>query len=752
MHIRRISVTEFSRQMGRSGDLGRRHFSLLRGVEGIQVHQRMQKNRGEEYEAEVSIQSTWELAGESVEIFGRIDGVERSLQGVVIEEFKTSRDYEDRLPLDHSVHVLQAELYAWMWFRERGTLPSIRLEYVHPDPQIETRRIEWQPEAEALSEKVEGLLGQWMQQKLAQEAWIRERNERLENLCFPFAEMRPGQQELIDQVKSSVSDGGRLYVQAPTGIGKTMGVLLPALQAMGRGRFSTLMIATCRNTGKRIFEEAMGHLFPEKPGLRVLTLVAKERGCKETGSPCDCENCPLAVGFYDRLPEAMVALRTEKTWDAETWQAVAGKFQLCPFALMMQTAREADVILGDLNYALDPAARLEFLFGENPESVCLLIDEAHHLPDRSRSMISAALEPRYLQTQFRALPAEIQAVLNPSFQKVLRELRAYCKSQLDREGWPKAEAEMPEGLSKACNRALEMLEASFADLPGQPADPRLELYRSFAGFRQSMEHRQDSHVCTFEDGVFQHLCLNAAEWLKERFASLASTVVFSGTLLPLDLFMRLTGAEAESQKLALPSPFSAAKFRIELEEEIPLVWKARGPELYERLAQRIVTELTARSVKTLVFFPSYALMDEVAARLPKHDLWLGPIYQQPKGLQEEGADAFLKPFRESEGPVCGLAVLGGALNEGIDLPGRALESVIVVSIGLPGLSRERELMRRWFEARGEEGFVMAYTYPGLVRVLQAMGRVIRGPEDQGTALLIDPRYKHPLYREYICFK
>ena len=752
MQSRRISVTDLSRYMGRSGDLGRRHFRLLRGVEGIQVHQRMQINRGENYQAEFSIRSTWEHAGETLEIFGRIDGVETTGEGVVVEELKTSRDYEEALPLDHSVHVLQAELYAWLWQREQGLLPQIRLEYVHPDPEIATRRIEWQPEAEALAEKIEGVLQQWMQEKLAHEAWMRERDARLKKWQFPFSEMRPGQQGLMDEVKSTVTEGGGLYVQAPTGIGKTMGVLLPALQALGEERFSSLVIATCRNTGKRIFEEAVGNLFPEKPGLRVLTLVARERVCKETGSPCDCESCPLALGFYDRLPGAMAALRNEITWDAETWQAVGARHQVCPFGLMMHAAREADVILGDLNYALDPSARLEFLFGEKPESVCLLIDEAHHLLDRSRSMISASLDPRFLQSQFRGLAAEMQSVLNSSFQKVLRELRAYCKLQLDREGWPKADAEIPEALSKACNRAVEMLEASFADHPGQPGDPRLELYRSFSSFRQSMEHRQDSHVCTFEDGVFQHLCLNSAEWLKTRFRSLASSVMFSGTLLPLDLFMRLTGAAPESRKLELASPFEASRFRIELEEEIPLVWKARGPELYERLAQRIVAELTARSVKTLVFFPSYSLMDEVASRMPKNDLWLGPVKVQPRGLQEEDSDEFLKPFRESEGPVCGLAVLGGALNEGIDLPGTALESVIVVSIGLPGLSRERELMRRWFDVRGEEGFVMAYTFPGLVRVLQAMGRVIRGPEDRGTALLIDPRFKHPLYKEYISFK
>ena len=747
LSTRRVSVTDFARQMGRSGDLGRRHFSLIRGVEGIRVHQRMQKGRGGNYRAEVPIQGEWH----GLEIYGRMDGVESDLAGVVIEELKTSRDLNGVLPLDHSVHVLQAEVYAWLWWRAQGNMPGLRLVYVHPDPEIPPRRMEWQPDAPELSARIEQLLTAWRQACDAREAWIEERNARLRQLAFPFTGLRPGQQALMQEMENTLGAGGQLYVQAPTGIGKTIGIFLPALKAMGEGKFETLMIATCRNTGKRIFEEAARQLFPEGSGLRMLTLVAKERICNQTGSPCDCESCPLALGFYDRLAAGLAALRACRFWDAETWQAVAAAHQLCPFALMMHAAREADVILGDLNYALDPSARLEFLFGEKGPATCLIIDEAHHVPERSRAMLSASLNPREIQTQIRGLSAEVKLLLNVPVQRVLRELRAYIKDQLDPEGWPRPAAEAPEALGQACGRALECLESAFADSPGLTGDPRVALYRTLYSFRQSMDNRQVSHVCTLEDGIFHHLCLDASEWLKRCFTPLASTVMFSGTLLPFDLFKRQTGALPEARALQLPSPYDASRFRIELEDEIPLVWKARGPELYERLTRRIVAELTARAVKTLVFFPSYTLMEEVAARMPKGDMWMGPVYLQPRGLQEEAADDFLRPFRESEGPMCGLAVLGGALNEGIDLPGRALESVIVVSIGLPGICRERELIRRWYDAKGEEGFVMAYTYPGLVRVLQAMGRVIRGPEDRGTALLIDPRFRHAFYRDFLFY-
>ncbi|MGA0334475.1 MAG: ATP-dependent DNA helicase, partial [Kiritimatiellia bacterium] len=703
-------------------------------------------NRGAAYQAEVSVHFHWR---EELEIFGRIDGIAEEGGETVIEEFKTSLETGEALPLDHEVHRLQAESYAWMWWKKQGVLPRLRLEYVHPDDSLPTRRHEWCPDPDALNARMEDLLDRWLRHQRCESLRRRERDAALCALRFPFPQMRPGQSELLEAVDRQFREGGKLYVQAPTGIGKTMGILLPALRALGQGRFQTLVIATCRNTGKRIFEEAAVHLFPASEGLRMLTLVARERICRETGSPCDCENCPLAKGFYDRLASGMAELRTRKSWTAEVWQSVAEQHRLCPFAFMMHAAREADVLLGDLNYALDPAARLEFLFGASPESVGLLIDEAHHLPDRSRGMISAALDIRMLQGALRALSPELRQTLQADLQRVLREIRRYEKEQLDEKGLPREGAGAPEGPARAVSRALEALENSFSAEKMQPGDPRLDMHRMLSGFRQSMLHRQDSHVCTQEGTVFYHLCLDASDWLRDRLGRMHAVVMFSGTLLPLEVFMRLTGAEAEDARLELPSPYPREHFPLCLEAGLPLVWKARGPELYERLARRIVAELTARAVKTLVFFPSYQLMEEVAARLPREDIWLGPVRIQPRGLQEEAAEDFLRPFREQKGPLCGLAVLGGALNEGIDLPGAALESVIVVSIGLPAICRERELMRDWYQARGEEGFMLAYTLPGLVRVLQALGRVIRGPQDRGTGLLIDPRFRHPLYGRYL---
>lgn len=725
--------------------MGRRHFSLLRGAEGIRAHQRVQRDRGADYQAEMSIRTDWEGG---LELHGRIDGVESTPEGPCLEEIKTTRDPEN-LPLDHGVHRLQAWIYAWMWLRKTGVCPLLRLRYVHPDPQMPERVMEWREAPERLESELEEVLNRYRAYLRGREEWIEGRNRSLDALEFPHSDLRPGQAELMREVGEVMERGGRLYAQAPTGIGKTLGVVFPALKAMASGACDTLMISTSRNSGKRVFEEAFRLLGKHGARVHALTLVAKDRICRNTGTPCDCGVCPLAVGFYDRLPAAMEELRGHDLWDTVTWVAVAERHGVCPYAFLMCAAREADVIIGDLNYALDPTARLEFLFGEAPERVGLLMDEAHHLSERGRAMLSAGLDTGMLARALKLLPGREFPEVCAGLRKVQRALRTYQRTALNADGLPEEDAPPPDAPARACREASETIEMSLGAVAPFEGDPRQDVLYMLRAFWLSCDRRQESHVCYREGSELRHFCRDVADWLREKLNELHACVLFSATLHPMEVFRRLTGSEPENRQLIIESPFHPDQFPIRLEKSIPMVWRARTADLYDRLTRRIQEEITAKGGKVLVFFPSYQVMGEVASRLPEHDLWTGPVQSQPRGLQEEGADAFLRAFRHQRGPVTGLAVLGGALNEGIDLPGDALTSVIVVSIGLPAVCRERELLRDWHQRRGEDGFVLAYTVPGLARVLQALGRVIRGPGDQGSALLIDPRFDHPFYRRYI---
>lgn len=732
----KVSVRDLAAFAGRAGDLGSGHFSLLRGIDGIRAHQRAQKNRGPGFEAEVTLRATWRENERELELQGRADGVETGTRGTVIEEIKTTRLKEGETPLDFSVHRLQVMLYAWIWWKNKDTLPAVRLRYLPPD-RGEGWTTEWQPGETELCQAVDQACRRWVDWHAQLKRWRDERDATLRNLPFPFAETRTGQTTLMEAVDRVFHSGGRLHAEAPTGTGKTLAVLVPALRALGKGQIKTLFVATCRNSGKSVIEDALCNIQETGAKFRALTLVARDRVCRETGSPCDCATCPLALGFFDRLPKALADLRQQVRWDGHTWQAVAARHRVCPFAFHMQAAREADLLLGDLNYALDPTARLAFLFDREPETVGLLIDEAHHLPERAREMYSAELDPtRFTPAARKRLPAPLQTQLS----RVRRAARSV---------FPTGEIKTPEPpleLAEACRRASEALEESLGVMPPGHGDPRGEWIRMLRGFWLNVERHGPEHVTLVEENTVKHLCLDAAKEVGADLAKLHAAVLFSATLAPLPEFRHTTGASPSDRDLILPSPFDPQQFKVSLEASIPVVWRARGPQMYDRLTERIRSYLEEAPGKAMVFLPSFNMLEEIQSRLPTHDLWLGPVLAQPRGLQEADCVAFLAPFRETPGPVTGLAVLGGALNEGIDLPGEALTTVVVVGIGLPAVTAARELLRAYYHERGEDGFVLAYTVPGLMRVRQALGRVIRGPSDRGRALLIDPRFQHPFYR------
>ncbi len=736
----RCSVGELAAFAGRGGDLGAAHFSLLRGAQGIRAHQRIQR-APDAGRSEIPVEFEYTGITETLALRGRIDLIRDTPDGPVLEEIKTTRLPENEMPLDAAIHRLQALLYAWMlWGQTPYKSPiRFRVRYIPPDDGEGWFR-EWGLSPDELCQEATAACERFLVYKEQIRQWRALRNASLAELAFPLAEPRESQLHLMRAVGEILQGGGRLYAEAPTGTGKTLAVLLPALRALGQGRIGRLMVLTSRNSGKAVFTETLALLVAQGARLRALTLVAKERSCRYTGSPCDCTACPMALGFYDRLPAALEALRGEASWDAMTCQRIAEREGVCPYAFQMAAAREADLLLGDVNHAFDPAARLAFAFEDPDCPVALLIDEAHQLPERARGMYSASLDPVSLR---RAVGG-----LSPVTRKVLAALRAYEREEVEDPG-PLWKSERPPlAVAEACRSAAEQIEAGLGT-ERIPGDPRFEMIRDLRAFWLCVENRNDSHVTYRDEQGFHFFCRDPAPGLRDVMESVHATILFSATLRPMPVFRRLTGALPENRELVLPSPFDPARFRVEVETAIPTAFRARGPEMYDRITARIRTFLEADPGKSLVFFPSYAFLGEIRKRLPEDDMWLGRIVAQPRGMQEADTVDFLRPFRESPGAITGLAVLSGALNEGIDLPGEALRAVVVVGIGLPALSPRQELLVEYHKQRGEDGFGVAYTVPGLIRVLQALGRVIRGPEDRGRALLIDPRYTHPFYREHL---
>ena len=731
---RPISVTELSRRLGRSGDLRTRDFSLLRGVDGIRTHQSLQRNRGAGFQAEVSISTVWE----DWRIQGRIDGVETTGGEVILEEIKTTRDPEGDAAQPDPVHLLQLQFYGWMWAREHEQVPRLRLRYALP--QGEVCEVEVQPRSD-----IDALLREFQRRQADLQAWREKRNQALRDLSFPFAATRPGQQEILDAVSETFATGSRLLVEAPTGIGKTLAVLTPALRALGQGKVGRLYLATCRNAGKNTIEDSLRTLTASLPGLRALTLQARDRVTCRNGEACDVATCSCSIGFYDRLEEGLEALRQEPTWDTPTWRRIADAYDLNPFAFSLEAAREADVLIGDINFALDPAARLEFFFGEQTSEVGFILDEAHHLPDRARSMLSASLHPGEIRAWVRGCAADHRSLIRKDLDRVLREMRNYVNDAVASTGWPLPDADPPHRLVHALTGAIETLELSLAGGPPVADDPRLEIFRAFQTFRGAVGLGLPAQIPFVEQKRLHWFCADPSDWVREQLDGMAASALFSATLSPLEAFRAQTGLGTETRSLEIGSPFDPAHFTVRIDPSLSLAYRDRTPETLFRLSERIASLLSEDRKNTLVFFPSYALLEEVHRRMPPADLLMDPVRMQPRGLQEQEARAFLEPFFASDQAGAVFAVLGGALNEGIDLPGAALSRVIVVSVGYPAVCMERELIRAQVEQLGGDGFRLAYELPGLIRIRQAMGRVIRGPEDVGEAWLLDERFTRPGY-------
>lgn len=733
-----VSVTELARVMGASGDLKRRDFSLLRGVEGIRVHQRMQKNRGSGFEAEKPVQTLWK----DLRIQGRVDGVSTEGGRTELEEIKTSLDPERDAADPDPRHLFQLRVYGWIWEIETGRMPGMKLMYVHPKGDAVQVPVEPLPGLEEQIDRYRRLCRE-------RKAWTEKRNRALCELPFPFPDFRAGQTDMIEEVKDALSSGEQLILEAPTGMGKTISVVYPVLQALGRGDCRKVFLATCRNTGKNALEDTLACLAESLPGLRSLTLQARDRVCREVGTPCDCGRCPRALGFYDRLDEGLEDLRKEKLWDAATWRRVADAHQLCPFAFSMAAAREADILIGDINYALDPAARLEGWWRECSGETVLVVDEAHHLPERVRGMLSASLNPSSLRKALREMSPEHRAVCRKDIHRVIRETQAYLRDAVEENGWPREESPPPQRLAGLCSGALDALEVSLADAPPREGDPRVTLFRELSAFRMAVQISDKDHVAYGEDRSLFWYCRNPGEWIRGQVETCAASVLFSATLAPMEAYRELTGLGPGTRERIFASPFPADHFQVKLQTSFSLAYRDRTPDTLFRLSEWIQARLSEDRKNTLVFFPSYALMTEVFSRMPPADLVMGPVRMQPRGLQEEEARKFLEPFFHDPHAGAVFAVLGGPLNEGIDLPGQALTRVIVISIGLPAVCMEREILRDGYQRRGLDGFRMAYELPGLIQLRQALGRVIRGPEDRGEAFLVDARYQRDLYRRLL---
>jgi DNA excision repair protein ERCC-2 len=718
---------------------------------GTQGHRRVQRSRPEGYASEVEIAYWVESADPPLEVRGRIDGIYPDADPVILEEIKTTSLSLELVEEAHNpLHWAQAQVYAFMFAQQHHlSAINIHLTYFHLDSQ-ETKTFERRfslAELQAFFTSLVTPFLDWIRKITAEQV---RRDRSIEQLEFPYAGYRPGQREMAVEVYKTIRANDRLYVQSPTGVGKTIAALFPAVKALGQGLAARIFYLTAKTSGRLTAEKALEDLRQAGLSLKSVTLTAKEKICFCPPVNCDPEICVFARNYFGKVKRALEEIVRVQAFTRPLIEELARRYEVCPFEFSLDLALWVDCIICDYNYAFDPRVYLHRFFDNTSEAYIFLVDEAHNLPERARSMYSAELDKKTvldLQRRLKAPLPEISKKLG-AINKLMIEMRKAC--QADGSGALVA-YELPGDLLEALRDFRQKAE-DWLTL-NQAAEYRqdlLEFYFSCLNYLRTAEYFNTFYVSYIErfgqgDLRTKLFCLDPAPMLAGPLARSRSTIFFSATLLPMDYFMQLlTGDEVYAKKV-YASPFPTENVSLLIHNGIATRYAQRA-DSYAAIASAIEAVCGAHAGNYLVFFPSYAYLTAVYELL-KDKIPGEQLLVQDRGMSEEARQAFLDQFMAgSQGTLIGLAVMGGVFGEGIDLVGDRLIGAVVVGVGVPQVCLERDLIKEYFDRSQTNGFAYAYQYPGFNRVLQATGRVIRTENDRGIIVLIDERFTHTRYR------
>lgn len=739
----------------RSGSLDSGFTGFDRANEGARLHRKLQRAAAKtfaDYTAEVFLTQEYGCCGVNYTLEGRADGIYTDEQGMVtVDEIKTTLLPPEQITGDQSPeHWAQAKVYAAIYAKQHNLAQmAVRLDYFQVDEEGEycfTRIFS----AEELENFVTDLLTQYAPWAKRAAAWQQAREETLESLDFPFAQYRTGQKAMMHAVYKTCREGGQLLCQAPTGIGKTMSVLFPALKTLGAG--GPVFYLTARGTTRSAAENAVALLHQSAPALqlRSITLTAKDKICLLPVRECTAEACIYADGYYDRVKDALWQALDVPTLTADTLQELARRHRVCPFELGLDLSLWCDIVIADYNYLFDPVVHLARFF-EGRGDYLFLVDEAHNLPARARDMHSATLcKSAFLDARKRL--GKQKSSLKNALSKVNNlfvDWRHRCEeSSTDaRFGKTFFEKERAEALDHALQRLCEPLQDWLEDHrePDETHNALLQLYFDVRAWLRVADTFDEHFVLQVSASGSEvrasMLCLDPSAFLAADFAKGRASVLFSATLAPANYYKDLCGLP-NANAVALRSPFPAENLGLWCARQISTRYKDRTNSIAP-ISDLLACMVGAKPGNYLVFFPSYSylqtVLDDFTQRYPE----LRTLCQE-SNMDEDSRAAFLSQFSPAPSQsLLGFAVLGGVFSEGVDLTGDRLIGVTVVGPGLPQVGARQEQLRDHFEQTRGSGFDYAYRYPGMNKVLQAAGRVIRTPQDRGIVLLIDDRFTAP---------
>lgn len=748
----RISVRNLVEFILRSGDLDTRRGAFADReamAKGSRIHRKIQKQMGAAYQAEVSLAHSTEFEEFSVLVEGRADGIIYGEDFVMVDEIKGVHKDLRFLERPVEVHLAQAKCYAYFLGKEKGLLQiRVQMTYCHLDTE-EIRRFEEEYTVEELEAWFQWLLDQYYQWALWQHQWRQTRNDSMEGLEFPFP-YREGQRDLVSGVYRTILRRKQLFIQAPTGVGKTMSTIFPTVRSMGEGLTEKIFYLTAKTITRTVAWEAFQILKERGLSCKTLILTAKEKMCVCEQVECNPIDCPRAKGHFDRVNEAVFRLLQEQDqYDREVLMEYSERYQVCPYEMSLDLATWVDAVICDYNYAFDPDVYLRRFFAEGSKGdYVFLIDEAHNLVERGREMYSAVL--------YKEDFLKIKKLVKPYRKKLERALER-CNHQLlelKRECETYQVLETLGGFSIALMNVMGEMENYLEELEdGEIRKEILEFYfqvRSFLYIYDLLDENYVMYTQHEEDGRFRVklYCVNPAVNLQRCLDKGCSAVFFSATLLPVGYYKQLLSGRADDYAIYAHTPFAPEQKRILLGRDVSSRYTRRGPEEYGRIAEYIDQVAQARAGNYMIFFPSYKMMEDICQIYKERYGHLErQILMQSPAMQENDREEFLEQFEEQrEKTLLGFCVLGGIFAEGIDLTGEKLVGAVIVGTGLPQISYEREILKKYYDGKRENGFDYAYRFPGMNKVLQSAGRVIRTREDRGVILLLDERFCSLDYR------
>lgn len=735
----------------KQGSIDDRYTGITRALEGTLAHQKLQSNNEKiysNYKKEVKLQKEFQIDNVILIVDGRADGIIIEGKDVYIEEIKSTMKSLILIDEDYNeLHWAQAKFYAYIYSKQNMLNNiKVRLSYFNLETE-EVKSFDREFNIEDLESFVFEIINEYKKWVLLKSELLTMRNESIKSLKFPFDNYRKGQKELAIACFNTIKEKAVLFAQAPTGIGKTISTIFPAVKSLGESRGDRIVYLTAKTITRTVAEESVKKLKDKSLKCKSITLTAKEKICFKEKSSCNPENCEYALNYYDKVNNVIFnILKEEDTFTREKIEEYAKKEKLCPFELSLDLSLWCDLIICDYNYAFDPRARLKRFFEDDVSNNILLVDEGHNLVDRSRSMFSAEIYKDKILKASKVIKGKapnLYKALN-AINKYLIEIRKELQEAEVNSLYKKDEYKDLYKLLRIFMKECDEYLVKSANTEGY--DEIKDLYFEIRAFVSISELYSKEYVTLVEinknDVKIKLFCVNPSKNLSKIVQGSYSTIIFSATLTPINYYIDLLGGDDKSYRMKLPSPFKKENLKI-YGKPLNMRFKHRENNI-DTVCNLIYNFKEEEMGNYMVFLPSYQYLNKIFERY-KELYGDKNIICQGEVLTEEQRELFLNSFK-IDSNILAFCVIGGVFSEGIDLPGKRLIGSIIVGVGFPKISNEGDIIRDYYE---EKGFDYAYIYPGINKIMQAAGRVIRTETDKGRILLIDDRYYTLKYRSLL---